>query len=162
MMFNLLIQAFANGATGFNVFDTQVMHDMALWLAMRDAIALVTPFEDLICDGTPLNPLDHGDTFKDTAPSAVVSAMVGHQGSLLIASSTIPHGTATHFSIHVVTATPSWILCDLMTNETSATPATWSTQSEGGALLLYGPATPCHDKKSEAPEAKPESVFDVY
>lgn len=91
-MFNMLIQCWANGATGFNVYTSQGVYDMSIWrecyvaislysntyvcmcfpfqiaakcmywsntarylpaVAMRDAIALVAPHEDLVMDGVP-------------------------------------------------------------------------------------------------------------
>jgi hypothetical protein len=52
-MFNIRIQLFANGATGFNVNTREGMYDMALWLAMWEAVALVTPSESVLCDGAP-------------------------------------------------------------------------------------------------------------
>ena len=96
-MYNMLIQGFASGMTGFNVYTSIGMYDMGLWLAMRDAIDVVTPHEDLLCDGAPAALT----TFSDTAAVAVVSGMAAKDGSLLIASSTIPHGSATSWTATV-------------------------------------------------------------
>ena len=50
---------------------------MSLWLAMREAIAIATPYEDIIVDGEPAPD----GTFTDLAATAVVSAMQGPGGS---------------------------------------------------------------------------------
>jgi hypothetical protein len=117
------------------------MFDMALWLAMRDAIALVTPREDLIMDGIPAPE----GTFNDVAPAAVVSAMISADG-VLIASSTIPTGLPTKFTVKT-TAGADWLLCDLSTRKSVAAKlgaATWSAAAETGSVLLFGSKTPCH------------------
>ena len=43
-MYNMLIQLFANGATGFNMYIDDITYDMAklaIWLAMRGAISQI-------------------------------------------------------------------------------------------------------------------------
>lgn len=144
-MFNILIQAFGSGATGFNIYTTEGMYDMALWLAMRDAIAIATPHEDLLCDGTPAS----AGTFVDVAPSAVLSAMKeATGGALLIASSTMPHGLATEFSVVAEGANVDWLLCDCGTlvssNVSAGGVAHWRTPQEDGSVLLMASLTPCH------------------
>jgi hypothetical protein len=148
-MFNVVIQAFASGATGFNVFASDGMYDMSLWLAMRDAIALVQPYEDLICDGMPIA----GGAITAAASAAVVNGMMSAAGEILIASSTIPHGLPTQFTVASPHARASWVLCDLATNESvnasSAGVARWTnTGAEDGSVLAFGPATPCHSHGS--------------
>lgn len=144
-MFNMLIQIFASGATGFNVYTSIGMYDGALWLGMRDAIAAVSPYEDLLCDGKPA-PLD---SFSGVADTAVLSAMEdAFAGNMLIASSTIPHGLPTKWSVRSARADTSWKLCDVTTlaavPASSAGTATWAAKAEEGSVLLYGAATPCH------------------
>ena len=144
-MFNMLIQGFASGMTGFNVYTSDGMYDMALWLAMRDAIAAVTPHEDLLCDGAPAP----NATFSGVAATAVVSAMKAKDGSaLLIASSTIPHGLATSFTVQADGADASWRLCDVSTlksiDASSSGSASWKDEAEDGSVLLFAKQTPCH------------------
>ena len=129
---------------------------MALWLAFRDVIDLVTPFEDIIMDGAPAP----ATAFSDVATTALVSAMTENadgSGSLLIASSTIPHGLATAFTVSAQGALPSWKLCDLKTNKSVAVSAsgeaTWSSSAEGGSLFLLAAITPCHAVARAAPAA---------
>ena len=146
-MFNMLLQLFGNGATGFNVYGC--IYDGSLWLGMRDAIALVTPYEDVIMDGSPTEPA----VLSQVAASAVVSAIVDTgkgTGShrMLIASSTIPYGRPTAFTVSAPFATSEWKLCDLITNRSvvvSATGvATWTAENEDGTMLLLALDTPCH------------------
>jgi hypothetical protein len=96
-MLNMVIQCFANGATGFNVYTTDGMYDMSLWLAMRDAIALVTPHEDIIMDGVLVGDGD-GRSFTHAAAPAVVSGISTDEGTL-VASSTVPIGKPTAFTL---------------------------------------------------------------
>ena len=143
-MFNSLIQLFANGATGFNMYTSDGFVDMQLWLAVRDVVELVVPFEDLLMDGSPAPP----DTFFGVAASAVVGAMADSAGTLLVASSTLPHGAPTQFSLRAARATAAWRLCDLRTKRSVAASASgvavWQAAAELGTLLTFGPATPCH------------------
>lgn len=123
----------------------QGMYDMGLWLAMRDAIAVVTPYEDLLVDGAPA---DLG-TFSGVDSNAVVSAMEGPDGALLIASSTLPAGLPTSFTVHAKAAVgATWSLCDLGTRKSVPVPASgtvaWHVESEGGTVLLLAATTPCH------------------
>ena len=133
------------GATGFNVYTSIGMYDGALWLGMRDAIAAVAPYEDLICDGKPAKM----EAFFGVADTAVVSGMEdAFAGSMLIASSTIPHGLPTHWSVQSALADASWKLCDVATlaavSASSTGAAKWSAKVEEGSVLVFGPATPCH------------------
>ena len=121
---------------------------MALWLAMRDVIDIITPYEDLLMDGAPAPTT----MFSSVAATALVSAMAEHvdgSGSVLIASSTIPHGLPTAFTVTPHGAKPSWKLCDLKTNKSVAVDttgaATWSSVAEDGSLLILSAKTPCHD-----------------
>jgi len=130
---------------------------MALWLAMRDAIDLVTPFEDLICDGAPavLN-----QTFANAARAALLSAMHDNTGTLLISSSTIPHGLPTSFSVRSASADASWVLCNLLTGKfshASGKGASWSSDAEDGSLFLFGPEAALDGAKSPCtPKLKTE------
>ena len=151
-MFNRLLHTFMNGATGFNIYVDFGVYDMALWLAMRDVIDIVTPYEDLIMDGAPAPTT----MFSNVAAIALVSAMAENpdgSGSLLIASSTIPHGLATIFTVTIHGAKPSWKLCDLKTNKSVAVDtngaATWSSVTEDGSLLIMSANTPCHASNPE-------------
>ena len=121
------------------------MYDGALWLGMRDAIAAVTPYEDTICDGKPASE----DAFSAVSDVAVVSGMEdAFAGNMLIASSTIPHGQPTSWSVHSEMANKRWQLCDVITlhavSASSNGVASWATQVEEGSVLVFGPATPCH------------------
>eukprot|EP01051_Picozoa_sp_SAG22_P005002 SAG22_NODE_285_length_12974_cov_2.969087_3_plen_615_part_00 len=160
---NVLIQAFASGATGFNVFANLGVYDGSIWLGMRDAIAAVAPYEDLLCDGAPA-PVN--TTFSDVAPAAVVSAMQAKSGDgggvkMLIASSTVPHLLATRFTVRVQGADASWRLCDVRTlrSVTFAADGTgtarWDNDAEDGTVLVLGTETPCHRRlpvKSDDPD----------
>lgn len=121
---------------------------MSIWLAMRDSIALVTPFEDIIVDGTPVASV----AFSKVKEAAVVSAMVLPSQGMLIASSTLPHGVQTSFTVtapsHVLDVAADWLLCDLATLK-AVTPGsddtvTWAAESENGSVLLLAQHTPCH------------------
>jgi hypothetical protein len=105
---SFFLQLFANGATGFSMYPSVGIYDMSLWLAMRDVIELLTPFEDLLCDGTPATTAEVFPTLSD---AAVVSAMAATcdcpcpcaPPALLVASSTITHGLATQWSVRAPT-----------------------------------------------------------
>ena len=116
-LFNALLQVFASGATGFHLYTHNGFVDMSMWLAVREAIAMVTPYEDVIMDGTPAPD----GTFSNVAPAAVLSAMTdtANASMLLIASSTLPYGRATAFTVHGVSG-GGWLLCDLSTNKSVA------------------------------------------
>ncbi len=121
---------------------------MDLWLAMRDAIHVMTTYEDIICDGAPSS----GTTFTDTADPAVVSGMVDKDGSaLIIASSTVPHGQATSWTATVQGADASWLLCDVVALTSvpvsSSGSAKWTNLAEEGSVLLMSKTTPCHPLK---------------
>lgn len=149
-LFNSLIHLFCAGATGFNMFDSDGMYDMAMWLAIRDAIALVAPYEDLVLDGRPAPT----HTFANVSSSAVVlSAMVSSDGnSMLIASSTVPPGLPAGFTIVPRARAEGLLLCDLETNvsvgEEHSSGAgmnfAWFTPAETGSVLLLAAKTPCH------------------
>eukprot|EP01050_Picozoa_sp_SAG11_P005254 SAG11_NODE_362_length_10182_cov_9.886641_11_plen_118_part_01 len=86
--------------------------DMSIWLAFRDAIALVTPYEDIILDGEP----SPAGTLLALTGTAVVSSMTAADGRILIASSTLPYMMPTNFSVHGWPfVTPGWRLCNLVT-----------------------------------------------
>lgn len=147
-MRNMLIQSFANGATGFNMYTSLGMYDGALWLGIRDAIAAVTPYEDLICDGKPAS----NETFFGVADTAVVSAMEdaygSYTGTMLIASSTIPHGEPTSWNVRSPRADSTWKLCNVATlaatQASSSGSAMYMAHVEEGSVLVFGPTTPCH------------------
>ena len=65
-MFNALIQVFASGATGFHLYTHNGFVDMSMWLAVRNAIALVTPHEDIIMDGAPGNFTSNQEIYDRT------------------------------------------------------------------------------------------------
>ena len=115
------------------------------WLAIRDAIELVTPYEDLICDGFPAPR----GTLHSLSSSAVVNAMVDdNDGTLLIASSTMPAGVTSSFVVQSAKADDSWLLCDLVTKRSvvvsASGKAVWASKNELGSILVFGPATICH------------------
>lgn len=160
-MYNILIQGFANGMTGFNVYTSIGMYDMDLWLAMRDAIHVMTAHEDLLCDGAPASLT----TFTDTADPAVVSGMMQKDGSaLIIASSTVPHGQATSWTATVAGADASWLLCDVVTlksvSVSSSGSAKWTSPAEKGTVLFMSKTTPCHSQKSSL-KTDDESSSDI-
>ena len=148
-MYNVLIQSFCSGATGFNVFQSRGMNDMAIWFAFRDAIALVTPYEDLIVEGVPAPT----ELFSKVASTAVFSAMMYAPDSvvskaILIASSTLPLGQPTAFTLTWAAANASsWKLCNLATNVSTPVSAsgvtTYTSVAEHGSVLLLSASTPC-------------------
>jgi hypothetical protein len=150
-MFNLLIQLFASGATGFNVYTDYGTYTMDIWLAFRDAIALVTPYEGLIMDGAPVAADKGAITVSSSASrGAVVSGMEDLEThTMLIASSITPYGDATSFSIASSYANASWRLCDLATGVSKSASASgvveWSSEAENGSVLVLGAHTPCHN-----------------
>ena len=168
-MYNMLLQLWANGATGFNMYTDYgtcelIMamfciggavlklaviraDDMEIWLAMRDAIAIVTPFEDLIMDGSPVS--DGTISVGAEVRGAIVSGMQDRQThTMLLASSVTPHGGATAFSVTSSHAGSGWRLCDVQTNvSTEASTsgvAVWASEAEFGSVLVFGAQTPCH------------------
>lgn len=140
-MFNTLIQVFCAGATGFNMFDNDGVYDMGLWVAMRDAISLVAPHEDILMDGVPAAT----STITNVSSNAIVSAMISADGaSILIASSTVPPGRPTSFTVHAPQRS-SW-LCDLTTNKSISIEngaITWSSTRETGTVLLLSQNAAC-------------------
>lgn len=122
------------------------LYDMALWLAFRDVIDLVTPYEDIVMDGAPAP----SSAFSKLSGDALLSAMVdpAKGGRMLIASSTIPHGLPSSFTVVAEGATPAWMLCNVMTNHSVRVAvggeASWDSRAEFGSLFLLGPKTPCH------------------
>ena len=170
VMFNSLLQVMCSGATGFSLYNSDGFVDGSMWLAVRDAVALLTPYEDLIMDGTPT---PSGDLFGLSA-NAVVSGMSamassgngtegsegGVGGAILIASSSLPFGSPSSFSVKSAAAAEaatqpqhgqgaSWLLCDLRRPAASVHAgadgvASWSSPVETGTLFLFGPNTPCH------------------
>ena len=150
----MLIQTFCSGATGFNMYTDLGTYDMAIWLAMRDAIAIVTPYEDVIMDGVPVPP--GTVTMTTTTKGAVVSGMVGQQAQLhggrsrfiLLASSVNPYGLPTGFSVADPSAGITWRLCELSTGRFKRASAhgvaEWESEAEWGSVLVFGPSTPCH------------------
>ena len=151
------------GATGFSVYPSIGIFDMSLWLAMRDVIELVTPYEDLLCDGAPATttdvfPLNCQNNQAEACDNAVVSAMAATcdcpcpcaPPAYLIGSSTIPLGRATQWSVRapVGQRDGGWRLCDLATNKSvlangSSGIAVWESHAEDGSVLLFSSTTPC-------------------
>lgn len=134
---------------------------MDLWLAMRDAIHVMTAHEDLLCDGAPASLT----TFTDTADPAVVSGMMKRDGSaLIIASSTVPHGKATSWTATVPGADASWLLCDVVTLKSvtvsSSGSAKWTSLAEEGTVLFMSKATPCHSQQNSM-KTDDESSSDI-
>jgi hypothetical protein len=140
----LLMLANVQHQSGFNMYVSFGCYDMGLWLAFRDAIDLVTPYEDIVMDGVPAPE----STFRNVSTDAVVSGMVVGGDGMLIASSTVPHGLPTAFTVVAMGATVSWMLCDLQTNRSmpvsSEGEVAWASTVESGSLLVLGPKTPCH------------------
>jgi hypothetical protein len=174
-MYNSLLQVLCSGATGFSLYTSDGFVDGSIWLAVRDAVALVTPYEDLLIDGTPTPT---GDIFG-LSPNAVVSGMSAAAssggtggsgewgggagtGAILIASSSLPFGTLSTFSVKSAAAAAQqrqhsegggggggWLLCDLERTTVSVEAgadgvASWTSPVENGTLLLFGADTPCH------------------
>jgi hypothetical protein len=117
---NQLFQMYAAGATGFAYYTQTGMYDMGLWLAMRDVFELITPHEGIILDGLPLAT----GSVHNCSSHAVVNGMQGLDGSVLIASSSMPPGKAiaacVRLSAGVTALTDGWRLCDLASNTTVA------------------------------------------
>jgi hypothetical protein len=135
---------FANGATGFNVFSSQGMYDMAIFLGWRDAIELAAAHEDLLMDGIPVAD----GVLSNVRSAGVVSAMQAADGSaIVIASSTEPLHQPTAFTVKSRGGN-SWKLCDVRTLQSvtasAAGSATWHSKSEAGTWLVFSAATPCH------------------
>eukprot|EP01043_Picozoa_sp_COSAG02_P097474 COSAG02_NODE_33691_length_496_cov_0.863980_1_plen_119_part_10 len=111
------------------------VYDMALWIAFRNAIDLLTPYEDIVMDGVTAD----ASTFTQVSRRAFVSAMQ-ESGNMLIASSTVPHGQPTSFTIVARGATAAWLLCDLQTNRSVPVSASghvsWSSSAEDGSVLI--------------------------
>ena len=150
-MFNILIQIFASGATGFQVYTDYGTYDMDIWLAFRRAIALLAPYEDIICDGQPAPVELLSVQAPDSAFVVSVVSAMEHASShaMLIASSTQPYGSPTTFSVRSSHADDSWLLCDLESGRSVPVDATnrtaeWRAEAEGGSVLLFGSKTPCH------------------
>ena len=120
---------------------------MGLWLAMRDVFSLVTPFENIILDG---HPVADGAIYN-CSEHAVVNGMVAADGSVLIASSSMPMGSEVVACIRSPAANRDWRLCDLWTNTTLGVLSVghgdaamcWHTAKETGSLLLFAVITPC-------------------
>jgi hypothetical protein len=148
VLYNQLIQIYAAGATGFAYYTQTGMYDMGLWLAMRDVFELVIAHEDLILDG---GPAPDGAVFN-SSEHAVVNAMVGQDGSMLIAASSMPPGREVTACVRSASATKEWQLCDLASNTTieSTTVVSevgvicWTNAKESGSLMLFGRNTACH------------------
>ena len=85
---------------------------MGLWLAMRDVFSLITPYEDIILDG---RPVPEGWIYN-SSEHAVVNGMMGTDGSVLIASSSMPMGREVVACVRSSFASQHWRLCDLSTN----------------------------------------------
>ena len=72
-----------------------------------------------------------------------------HPEAVLIASSTIPPGEPTQFSVRAPGNQSSWRLCDLGTNRSARANAegvaTWASGAEDGSVLLFAATTPCHE-----------------
>ena len=143
------------GATGLNLYTHNGFVDMSLWLTVRDAIALVAPHEDLIMDGAPTAAVD----ITGLSAKAVVSGMPGHDGSMLIAASSMPHNKPCAFSVRAKAQASGWLLCELPRAGTSASKAvdpgldgvvSWHAAREVGSLLLFARNTPCHAKRASA------------
>jgi hypothetical protein len=147
VLYNQLIQTYAAGATGFAYYTQTGMYDMGLWLAMRDVVELITPHEGLILDGAPA---PDGAIFN-SSEHAVVNAMVGRDGSMLIAASSMPPRREVAACVRSASATKEWQLCDLASNTMvgSTTVASvgvicWTSAEESGSLMLFGRNTACH------------------
>ena len=122
---------------------------MGLWLAMRDVFSLITPYEDIILDG---RPVPEGWIYN-CSEHAVVNGMMGTDGSVLIASSSMPMGREVVACVRSSFANQDWRLCDLSTNATVARSSAngkhggastcWRAATETGSLLLFGSHTPC-------------------
>lgn len=121
---------------------------MAIWFAFRDAIALVTPYEDLVVEGVPAST----EVFSKVASTTVLSAMTeapdsGVGKDMLVASSTLPHGQPTVFTLTWAAANASWKLCNLATNVSTPVSAsgvtTYTSVAEHGSVLLLSTSTPC-------------------
>jgi hypothetical protein len=165
-MYNMLIQTFCSGATGFNMYTDLGTYDMEIWLAMRDAITIVTPFEDVIMDGRPIPSGTITLTLPPTKTKGValvVSGMVGQQSEeaeiqggpnsrfILLASSVTPYGFPTGFSVVDPNADNTWRLCDLSSGRFAEASvdgvAEWKSEAEWGSVLLFGASTPCHSEE---------------
>lgn len=148
-----LIQAHAYVGGQLNFIPSNPVHcvpcryDMGLWLAMRDVFSLITPYEDIILDG---RPVPEGWIYN-SSEHAVVNGMMGTDGSVLIASSSMPMGREVVACVRSSFASQHWRLCDLSTNATVASTSgkhggastCWRTATETGSLLLFGSHTPC-------------------
>lgn len=121
---------------------------MGLWLAMRDVFSLITAYEDIILDG---RPVPEGAIYN-CSEHAVVNGMMATDGSVLIASSSMPMGHEVLACVRSPVANREWKLCDLSTNATVSSALSgvhggaamcWRTARETGSLLLFGANTPC-------------------
>ena len=68
--FDMMVQAFANGATGFGIFTDGYVDDPGIYLAWGEAISLTVPYEDIIFNGSIAR-----DLVKVAADNAQASAI---------------------------------------------------------------------------------------
>ena len=115
-MFDVMIQAFANGATGLSVFDEPDVDDPGCFLALGRAISLAVPFEDVIMNGT-------------TAPGAVRI----HNSSAPALGSAMRHPDGRYF----VAVTPSIAWLHTSCSEPAPVPVrfSFSTVGHGGGRV---------------------------
>jgi hypothetical protein len=153
-MYNMLIQLFANGATGFNMYIDDITYDMAklaIWLAMRGAISqmLKCPFEDLIMDGVPV---------ADGAITVCIGASRrgrqrhirtrnAHDPPCVVDDSVPPYG-CDKFQSHIELCERKLEImrphneCIILSQPTCG--VMWSNKAEHGSVLLFGARTLCH------------------
>jgi hypothetical protein len=105
-VFDLITHTFLNGATGFSTYVYRDFDDMADYLNMARAIALLAPHEDVIVDGE-LAFDDIGDV-----DNAVVSAMQLN-GEYLIAVTPRDPAKPVAFTVHAEQSSRPHTLYDL-------------------------------------------------
>jgi hypothetical protein len=105
-VFDVVAHTFLNGATGFSAYVYRDFDDMADYLNMAEAIAVIAPHEDIIMDGE-LAFDDIGDM-----ENAVVSAMQLN-GEYLIAVTPQDPAQPVAFTVHAQQGARPHILYDL-------------------------------------------------
>lgn len=81
--FDVMIQAFANGATGLSVFEDPYVDDPGIYLAYGRAISLAVPHEDTIINGTIA--AEAITIMPDSAPALGSAMYNGQTGEVFIA-----------------------------------------------------------------------------
>jgi hypothetical protein len=151
--FDVMIQAFANGATGLSVFEDYYTDDPGVYLAYGKAISLAVPYEDVIINGT----ISAGAiTVLPGSARAIGSAMRNARGFFIVVtprvvwthagSDTPPPETVSFKFDPTWTESPGYAdaggggtvqLLDLLTNKTTACIGHCTIEKKTSSSLVY-------------------------